>query len=134
MNNHSATRALMPVIFIAIAISVICLFAPEQLLNWNIDPNVLLIGNLVLVGATLISFVFYTKSLSNNRPAYFMRMIYSAMFTKMGICLITAFLYIVTYKKNVSRGAIFACMFLYFVYTFIELAVVLKLSKEKKNA
>jgi len=48
--------------------------------------------------------------------------------------MVSAFLYIVSYQKNVSKGGIFACMFLYFVYTFVELAVVLKLSKDKKNA
>jgi hypothetical protein len=132
--NNSIWRTLLPVLLIFIIVSAICLLIPKQLAAWSIDANVLLIGNGILLGATLISFMFYRRSLGNNHAPFFMRMIYSAMFTKMLICIFSAFIYIVTYKKNVSKGAIFACMFLYFLYTFTELAVVMKLSKEKKNA
>ena len=134
MNTNSMFKTLMPVFIIFVIVSLICLFLPQPLTAWSIDANVLLAGNIILLIATLISFMFYRKSLSNNHAPFFMRMIYSAMFTKMMICMASAFVYIVTYKKNVSKGAIFACMFLYFVYTFVELTVVLKLSKEKKNA
>jgi hypothetical protein len=132
--KNSKLRTLLPVLSIFLLVSVICLLFPQQLAVWSIDANVLLIGNIILLAATLISFMFYRRSLGNDHAPFFMRMIYSAMFTKMLICIFSAFIYIVTYKKNVSKGAIFACMFLYFLYTFIELAVVMKLSKEKKNA
>jgi hypothetical protein len=134
MNTNSMIRNLMPVILIFIAVTLICLALPQLLSGWSIDPLVLLTGNIILFIATIISFMFYRRSLSNDHAPFFMRMIYSAMFAKMIICMVGAFIYIVTYKKNVSKGAIFACMFLYFVYTFVELSVVLKLSKEKKNA
>jgi hypothetical protein len=124
----------LPIILIFLIVTVVTVVFPSFLENRGIDPDVLLIGNMVLVSATALSFVFYLRSLNNNHAPFFIRMIYSAMFTKMMICLVTAFIYIVTYQKNVSKGAIFACMFLYFVYTFIELAVILKLSKDKKNA
>lgn len=125
---------MMPVIIIFLLVTLICLFAPGPLSAWSIDANVLLVGNVILLIATLVSFMFYRRSLSNDHAPFFMRMIYSAMFAKMAICMISAFIYIVTVRKDVSKGGIFACMFLYFVYTFIELSVVLKLSKQKKNA
>jgi len=124
----------MPIVLIFLVITLLCIIIPGPLSAWSIDANVLLIGNIILFVATLISFIFYRRSLGNDHAPFFMRMIYSAMFTKMMICIFSAFIYIVTYKKNVSKGAIFACMFLYFVYTFVELAMVMKLSKEKKNA
>ncbi|RYF99175.1 MAG: hypothetical protein EOO02_17420 [Chitinophagaceae bacterium] len=127
-------KPLLPVFAIFIIVSLICLFAPAQLANLKVNANVLLIGNIILLAATLISFRFYKKSVGNNSPQFFMRMIYSAMFTKMMICLAAAFIYIVTYKKEVSKGGIFACMFLYFLYTFVELAIVMKISKQNKNA
>ena len=134
MNYTSLGRTLLPVLLIFIIVCAISLVTPYLLSGWGIDPDVLLVGNIILFIATLVSFLFYRRSLGNNHAPFFMRMIYSAMFAKMMICMVSAFIYIVTYKKNVSKGAIFACMFLYFVYTFVELAVVLKLSKEKKNA
>jgi hypothetical protein len=134
MNTNSMFRTLIPIVLIFIAVSVICLVVPGPLSNLSIDPNVLLVGNIILFVATLVSFMFYRRSLTNNHAPFFMRMIYSAMFAKMMICMLSAFIYIVTYKKEVSKGGIFACMFLYFLYTFVELFLVLKLSKEKKNA
>ncbi|RYF92478.1 MAG: hypothetical protein EOO00_07225 [Chitinophagaceae bacterium] len=124
----------LPIYIIFAVVSLLCLVIPGQLNDWGINANVLLIGNIILLAATLISFVFYRRSLGNDHAPFFMRMIYSAMFTKMLICIFSAFIYIVAYKKNVSKGAIFACMFLYFVYTFVELSMVMKLSKQKKNA
>ncbi|RYY19877.1 MAG: hypothetical protein EOO04_21115 [Chitinophagaceae bacterium] len=132
--NNSLLRPMSPVLIIFFVVTLLCVAAPGLLTGWGIDANVLLVGNVILFVATLVSFIFYRRSLGNNHAPYFMRMIYSAMFTKMAICIFSAFIYIVTYKKEVSKGAIFACMFLYFVYTFVELAVVLKISKGKKNA
>jgi hypothetical protein len=135
MNNNSLVRSFLPLILIFVITSAICLVFSASLANWGIDAKVLLVGNIILIAATFISFMFYRRSLANNHAPFFLRMIYSAMFTKMMICIFSAFIYIVTYQKNVSKGAIFACMFLYFVYTFVELAIVMKLSKQnKKNA
>ena len=47
-----------------------------------------------------------------------MRMIYGGMFAKMLICLFAALHLHHVVKKGCKQGAIFGCMFLYFVYTF----------------
>jgi hypothetical protein len=59
-------------------------------------------------------------------------MIYGGMFAKMLICLFAALIYIMIAKKGVSKGAIFGCMFLYFVYTFVEISIIMKLSRKDK--
>ena len=56
-------------------------------------------------------------------------MIYGGMFIKMLTCLFAALIYIMVVQKNVSKGAIFGCMFLYFVYTFVEVSIILKLGR-----
>jgi len=98
------------------------------------DTNVLIIGNLVLFLATSLSFYLYYKAIRNNNVQQFLRMIYSGMFLKMLICLIAAFIYITTARNEVNRAAIFGFMFLYFLYTFMEIAILMKLSKPRKNA
>ena len=89
-------------------------------------------GNAVLLVATLVSFFLYTRSLKNNQPAAFLRYIYSGMFLKMMICLFAAFIYIAS-TNNVNKPALFGCMFLYFVYTFVEVSILLQLSKQQKD-
>jgi len=100
----------------------------------NADRNVLLIGNTILFIATLLSFLLYQRSLRSNKPHQFLKFIYGGMFLKMIICLGAAFIYIATFGENVNKVAIFGCMFLYFVYTFVEVSILLRLSKEQKNA
>ena len=63
-----------------------------------------------------------------------MKYIYGAMFTKMMVCAFAAIGYILATGKNVNKGGIFAGIFLYFLYTFVEVAAVMKLSKQNKNA
>ena len=89
-------------------------------------------GNSILFVATFISFYLFTRSLSNNNVHAFLRMIYGGMFVKMLICLFAALIYIMIVKKGVSKGAIFGCMFLYFVYTFVEISIIMKLSRKDK--
>jgi F0F1-type ATP synthase assembly protein I len=100
--------------------------------KFKVDSDILLIGNIVLFLATMVSFILYTRSLKNNQPQAFLRYIYSGMFLKMIICLFAAFIYIAT-TDNVNKPALFGCMFLYFVYTFVEVSILLRLSKQQKN-
>jgi Ca2+/Na+ antiporter len=53
---------------------------------------------------------------------------------KLFICLIAALIYIFLFRKNLNRPALFTCMGLYLVYTFIEVSVLTKMLKQKKNA
>ena len=134
MDNKIVFKAFTPILVIFTITSGILVAFPVLFTKMKIDANVMLVGNLILFIATLISFYFYYRSLRNNRVAVFLRLIYGAMFIKMMICLVTAFIYIMVTGKNVNKGAIFGCMFLYLVYTFIEVAVLMKLSKQNKNA
>ena len=102
--------------------------------KFNADRDVLIIGNLILFIATLLSFFLYTRALKNDKPHKFLKYIYGGMFLKMLICLIATFIYIASVGQAVNKPAIFGCMFLYFVYTFVEVSILLRLSKQQKNA
>ena len=127
-------RAFMPIPVIFLITNAIVLTAQNTFASWRIDPDVVMVSNLILFAATCISFYFYSRALRNNNVQVFLRMIYGAMFLKMMICLIAAFIYISSAGKAVSKGAIFASMFLYFLYAFVEIAILMKLSKQQKNA
>lgn len=122
----------MPIVIIYIVFTIVFFIVPSLDVLWNMDRRVMLVGNSILFLATFVSFYFYSKSLSNNNVHAFLRMIYGGMFAKMLICLFAAFIYIMIVKKDVSKGAIFGCMFLYFVYTFVEISIVMKLSRKEK--
>ncbi|NML22162.1 hypothetical protein HHL16_14865 [Pseudoflavitalea sp. G-6-1-2] len=133
MQPTSVSRSFLPITVIFVISTALLLTLRSTFESWGISVNVMIVGNVILFFATLASFLLYYKSLRNNNVQVFLRMIYGGMFLKMMICLITAFVYIVTVKKGVSKGAVFGCMFLYFLYTFVEVAILMKLSKQQKK-
>jgi hypothetical protein len=134
MQQTSASRAFLPLTIIFVITSTLFITLYSLLERWKMDPIVLFAGNVILFGATAISFYLYSKAIRNNNVQAFLRMVYGGMFAKMMICLIAAVIYISAAGKATSKNAIFGCMFLYFLYTFTEVAILMKLSKQNKNA
>ena len=101
----------------------------------NVDDSLigpLVIGNLILYFTAFYSFRFYQKAISNDNTQVFLRMVYSAMLLKMGVCIAAVLLYAFTIKP-VNKIAILIFFGLYFIYTFAEIKIVLRLNKAKKN-
>lgn len=134
MTNKPFLRAFLPVLLIFIITNALLLSMGSVASKWNINMDIVITGNLILFIATGISFFFYFKALHNNNVQAFLRMIYGGMFVKMMICLFSAFLYIMVVGRTVNKGGIIACLFLYLVYSFVEILLLLKQSKQRKNA
>jgi hypothetical protein len=132
MESKQSARAFVPIVIIFIVTTLILIAVPSLDFLWNMSRRVMLGGNVILFTATLISFYLYQKALMNNNVHAFLRMIYGGVFAKMMICLFAALIYIMIAKKGVSKGAVFGCMFLYFVYTFVEISIIMKLSRKEK--
>ncbi|HEU4608421.1 MAG TPA: hypothetical protein VFS31_09955 [Chitinophagaceae bacterium] len=136
MEKNSASpafRAFLPLLIVFVVTSILIYLADARLSAWHIDGLVVLSGNLIIFLATALSFYFYARSLQHNSAPVFLRMIYGGMFIKMMLLLIAAIIYISIAGKSVNKGAIFSCMFLYLLYTFIEIARLLKLSKQTQH-
>jgi hypothetical protein len=125
---------LFPIIIFFILLNALFLTGKNFLERSGFDQSVLIIGNLVLFAATLLSFVFARRGLRSENPQAFVRSVYMSIMIKLFVSVITALIYIFLFRKNLNRPALFTCMGLYLVYTFIEVSVLTKLLKEKKNA
>ncbi len=101
--------------------------------RWGADLDVLIIGNLMLFVIFILSFLVAQKGLKSTNPHAIVRSVYGSMMIKLFICIIAAFIYIAVYKKDLNKPAFFTLMGLYLVYTFIEVATLTKLSKQKAN-
>lgn len=133
MDNKNFIRVFLPLLFIFILTNSFFITGGKLASRWNINTDVVIGGNVVLFIATGISFFLYYKALRNNNVQAFLRMIYGGMFLKMMICLFSAFIYIFVARKTINKGAIIICLFLYLVYSFIEILLLLKQSKQRKN-
>jgi len=130
--NKRKQQPWFPLAFVYILGNALIMVARRWEDKYKVDITVLMIGNIILFAATMVSFFLYKRSLKNNQPQAFLRYIYSGMFIKMLICLFAAFIYIAT-TNNVNKPALFGCMFLYFVYTFVEVSILLRMSKQQKD-
>jgi F0F1-type ATP synthase assembly protein I len=127
-------RPFLPVIILFIVLNGFFVAGKSILAKWGADQSVLILGNLILFLATLLSYQFSIRGLKSDNPQAVVRSVYGSFIIKFFVCIIAAFAYIMSVKKNVNKPALFTCMGLYLVYTFLEVSVLTKLSKQKKNA
>lgn len=133
MTKNPVLKAFRPLILLFIITTTLFLTSRAKLSQWNFDVDVLMVGNLVLFAATAVSFYLFSRSMGSSNPAAIVRTVYGGVFSKMLICLVTVFIYISIVQKDVNKGGVLGCMFLYLVYTTIEVIILMKLSKQKKN-
>lgn len=126
-------KSFIPVVFFFIVLNAFFISGKNMLARWGADQDVMIIGNLLLFIITLLSFLLAQKGLKNPNPHAFVRSVYSSMMIKLFICIIAAFIYISMYRDNLNKPALFTCMGLYLVYTFMEVSILMKLLKEKTN-
>jgi hypothetical protein len=127
-------KGFMPIALFFIVLNAFFLSGKNLLLRWNMDQDVVIIGNALLFLITLISFLLARRGLKNPNPHAFIRAVYLSVMLKLFVCVIAAFIYISMYRNNLNKPALFLCMGLYLVYTFLEVSVLMKMLKQKKNA
>ena len=129
MENNTTGRSFWPLAALFLIVMMLVLAARNWLAaQWNMDYRVVLAGNAVLFLATVFSFYLYSKSLRNNNIQVFLRMMYSSLLVKMVFCLAAVLLYLFV-SRDVNKAGIIACLSLYVVYTYIEVKVLMRLSK-----
>jgi hypothetical protein len=133
MINKTVSKSFRPLLLIFIITNALFLTGRTWLSRWDVDVDVLIIGNLILFAATAVSFYLFTRSLNSKNPHAVVRTVYSGVLSKMVICLVAVFIYISMAGKGVDKAGIIACMFLYLLYTTLEVGILMKLSKQKKN-
>ena len=128
------SKGLQPVILLFVLLTAFFIVGRNLLEKWGADQGVLIIGNTLLFLITLTSFVMALKGLKNANPHAFVRSVYGSIMIKLFVAIIATFVYTATSKYQVNRPALFTCMGLYLVYTFIEVSVLTKELKRTPNA
>ncbi len=105
-----------------------------MLARWNADQAVLIFGNLLIFAVTLVSFLLAKRGLKSSNPNAFVRSVYRSVMIKFFICAIAAFVYIQMAQRQVNKPALFTCMVLYLLYSFIEVSALTKMLRSKPNA
>ena len=133
MESHRL-KAFLPVLILFGLLNVFFIAGKSLLRKWGVDPDVLVIGNSVLFISSFFSFLISQRGLKSTNPHAFVRSVYGSFIIKFFFCITAAFIYIMSEKKNINKPALFICMGLYLVYSFLEVGVLTKQLKQKKNA
>jgi len=132
MENNTPGKSFRPIVAIFVVIVLLVIATRSWLaLQWNMDFMVVLVGNTVLFLATAFSFYLYSKALRNNNTQLFLRMMYSSLLVKMVFCLAATLLYLFVAGKDFNKAGIIASLILYVVYTYAEVKVLMRLSKNQ---
>lgn len=127
-------KSLLPVILVFVILNALFVGLRSRWAAWGVDNQVLIIGNVFLFVITLISFLISRKGLHHKNPHVFTRSVMGSIMIKMFLSIIVAFIYISIYKKDLNKPALFICMGLYLVYTFLEVASLTRLLRRHPNA
>jgi FtsH-binding integral membrane protein len=132
MKNKKRFYRLIALLFIVF--NLVFVVGRFKLEEWGFNLPVLLAGNLFLCLVTLATFWLHDKAMLAKDTQTYLRNVYLAMFGKLMLCAIAAMIYIFVMKKALNKPSLFFCMFLYLLYTFVEISSLMRLNQERKNA
>lgn len=109
------------------------LLGKSWLAKWNIDGSVVIIGNIILWLATLLSLYLTQKALQHSSTAGFLRNAYGGFIIKLLVCAGAVAIYAMIAGKTLNQNGIFVCVFLYFLYIVLEKRSLMVWNKQQKN-
>jgi hypothetical protein len=121
---------MQPLVLLFLIIAALILFFREFLAGKGIDWQVISGGNLIIYIITITSLHLLNKGLKAENTSKFLGNALGGIFLKLMACAIAAFIYIFIFGKSLNKPAFFICMGLYLVYTFVEMKIILKESKQ----
>ena len=126
-------KPLRLLIGIFVLLNAALLLGRQRLEEKKIDVDATIIGNLVLMIVTVLSFTLLYRAMKSTNIHAFTRMMYVNFIVKFFVILGVVVIYALM-TKEINKGAVIICMIVYFLYTMIESAALTKLLKRKKDA
>jgi len=123
-------RAIRPILILFVLVNLLGMTFYSNLPKSGLDPDVLLAGNLFVFIITVFSFWMLLRGLKAKSTTAFLSSIYGSFIIKLAI----SGLLIVAYAKlkgaDMNTPAIFSSLFLYLIYTFLEVKGLLALIRK----
>ena len=124
-------KQVLPLILIFIFLNTFFLTGKSIFEKYGVDRDVLIAANALFFLTNFIAFLLQRRGLQNTNPNVFVRSMMGAMMIKMFVVLGAFLAYVIIIGKSVNKPAIYISIFLYFLYLAVEVAIVMKLNKQK---
>ncbi len=105
----------------------------SQLEHVDIDAIVVMVGNLIIFGASVLTLVMYGKAKKSKTSHGFTRNVYGAFVVKFFILLTAAMLYFY-FAGEINAKAVFVCLGLYLLYHFLGASHAARVEKQQSHA
>jgi hypothetical protein len=130
MQNNK--KQVLPLIIILLGLNTFFFTASSFFEKYGINSYVLIAANTLLFLTNFIALLLQRKALQNKNPNVFVRSIMAGIMIKMFVALGAFIGYVlISGKQKVNKPALYVSLFLYFVYLAVEVAIVIKLNKQK---
>ena len=121
----------LPIIYLFIALSLLIFLFSAIIKIPDVDSAVLMVANTFFLLLTLIVFLMQQKALKNINPNVFVRSVLGGVLIKMFACILAIFVYRFLFKNSFNKISVIIAMFFYLFYLATEVAVLLKMNKQK---
>jgi hypothetical protein len=124
-------KSLRPIWLLFFVVNLIGLVFYKQLNTAGVDADVFLVGNIFVFTLTMVSFYVLNKGLNAKTTFNFMSSVYGSFLMKLVLGAAVVVIYVMYAGEQKNLPAVFASMFLYLFYTFLEIKGLLELLKKK---
>ncbi len=122
--------ALRPILILFAVVNILAAALYSTMKKVGIDPDVFLAGNLFICLLTLISFWMMNNGLRSKSTAGFMSSVYGSFIIKLVFAALVVVIYAQWNGSSINTPALLSSMFLYLVYTYLEVKGLLELVKK----
>lgn len=123
-------NALKPLMVLFVLVNVLGIIFGVRMKAIGLDPDVLMVGNLLVAAITFFSFWMLYRGFQAKTTAGFLSSVYGSFIIKLAIALFVVFVYAKWKGNDMNMPGVFSVMFLYLVYTFLEVKGLLQLMKK----
>lgn len=129
-NNNSFIKLITPIFIVFIFINCLVLGFKEKMLSIHIDAKVVFGSNCILFFISTLCIALHSKAIASKNPNALVRSIMLSTTLKFLIVAISTMLYAKFSGNNKSVYGIYCGLFLYIIYTYLEVRIALKLNKK----
>jgi hydrogenase-4 membrane subunit HyfE len=123
-------KTLRPILIFFAAMNMVAASLYSTLKNMGFDTDVFLVGNLFICMLTLVSFWMMHNGLQSKSTAGFMSSVYGSFIIKLVLAALVVVFYAQWKGNAMNTPALLSSMFMYLVYTYLEVKGLLALVKK----
>lgn len=124
-------ESLRPIWLLFLVVSFLGSVFHKQLNTAGVDADVFLVGHVFVFTLTMVSFYLLNKGLNAKTTYSFMSSVYGSFLMKLVLGAAAVVGYVMYAGDGKNLPAVFANLFLYLFYTFLEIRGLLEILKKK---